>query len=68
MLARRENLDVSPHKRLLRTIIADYDLPKALCELVDNAFDTWHLSGSQRPLRVELTLRNRVPYPPESIS
>jgi DNA gyrase/topoisomerase IV subunit B len=34
-------LDATPSKRLFLSIIADYDLNKSMCELVDNALDVW---------------------------
>ncbi len=34
-----ETIDATPNKRIYRSIIADYDLKTAICELVDNALD-----------------------------
>lgn len=34
-------LDGTPDKRLFWSIISDYDLKTAICELVDNAIDVW---------------------------
>ena len=34
-------LSVAPAKRLLLSIIADYDLNKSICALVDNVLDVW---------------------------
>ena len=32
-----DTVDATPSKRLYLSIIADYDLNKAICELIDNA-------------------------------
>lgn len=32
-------IDITPEKRLYLSVISEYDLPKAICELVDNAID-----------------------------
>ncbi len=50
-------LDAVPSKRLFLSIIADYDLNKSICELVDNAFDMWTRSGRTRAVTVEVWLR-----------
>lgn len=34
-----ETIDATPNKRIYTSIIADYDIEKALCELIDNALD-----------------------------
>jgi hypothetical protein len=47
-------LDGTPEKRLFWSIISDYDIPTALCELVDNAVDRWWLSKDDHELRVRL--------------
>ncbi len=38
------------------SIISDYDLKTALCELVDNALDIWMHNKRVKPLKVEITL------------
>lgn len=49
-------VDGSPKKRLFWSIISDYNLKTALCELIDNALDQW-LLGKQGPaLTVDLDL------------
>jgi len=45
-----------PSKRIYRSIIADYDLSKAICELIDNAVDQWVLDGKETPLAVRIEL------------
>ena len=49
-------LDAVPSKRLFLSIIADYDLNKSICELVDNAIDVWTRSGRNRPIEVKVLL------------
>lgn len=49
-------IDATPSKRLYLSIIADYDVNKAICELIDNALDIWVLSGRTQSLEVEITL------------
>ena len=36
-----EPVDGTPLKRMFWSIISDYNLKTGLCELVDNALDTW---------------------------
>jgi hypothetical protein len=36
-----DEIDATPSKRLFLSIIADYDLNRSICELVDNALDVW---------------------------
>jgi hypothetical protein len=49
-------LDGTPEKRMFWSIISDYDTTTALCELVDNALDTWAVSGRSKQLIVALLL------------
>ena len=49
-------IDATPSKRLYLSIIADYDVNKAICELIDNALDIWVLAGRTRNLIVEIRL------------
>lgn len=49
-------IDATPSKRLYLSIIADYDVNKAICELIDNALDIWVLSGRTKVLSVDITL------------
>lgn len=50
-------LDGKPDKRLFWSIISDYDLRTALCELIDNAIDIWIRTKAPRPdLSIELSL------------
>ncbi len=43
-----------PSKRLYLSIIADYDLNRSICELIDNALDIWIKSGKIIPLKVQI--------------
>lgn len=49
-------LDAVPSKRLFLSIIADYDLNKSICELVDNGFDVWTRTGRIRPICIHVRL------------
>lgn len=51
-----DKLNAVPSKRLFLSIIADYDLNKSICELVDNAFDMWTRSGRTRPINIHVIL------------
>jgi histidine kinase/DNA gyrase B/HSP90-like ATPase len=66
--SKKENAQVSyrfdahpatPSKRLYHSIIADYDLNKGICELIDNALDMWVKKGRSFPLSVNVTLDQR---------
>lgn len=49
-------IDGTPKKRLFWSIISDYDLKTAICELVDNAIDHWMSGGRSSSLSVSLDL------------
>jgi hypothetical protein len=49
-------IDATPSKRLYLSIIADYDVNRAICELIDNALDIWVLAGRTEKLNVEILL------------
>jgi hypothetical protein len=51
-----DNLDATPSKRLYLSIIADYDVNKAICELVDNALDIWVRNGRAVNLNIDIVL------------
>lgn len=55
---RREagTINAVPSKRLFLSIIADYDLNRAICELVDNVIDIWTFQGQERNLKIDVTL------------
>jgi hypothetical protein len=50
------NLDATPSKLIYHSIIADYDIDKAICELIDNALDIWVKNNRKDKLVVEITL------------
>lgn len=52
----RGRLDGTPEKRLFWSIISDYDVPTALCELVDNAVDRWWSSKDDSALNVAVDI------------
>jgi DNA gyrase/topoisomerase IV subunit B len=56
MKIRIEPINATPSKRLYLSIIADYDVNKAICELVDNALDIWVLAGRAKGLTVDIVL------------
>lgn len=49
-------LDGTPDKRLYWSIISDYDIQTALCELIDNSIDQWMGNKPRTPLVVDLLL------------
>jgi hypothetical protein len=51
-----DRLDATPSKRLFLSIIADYDLNRSICELVDNGLDVWVRGGKARDITIEIFL------------
>lgn len=51
-----ETLDATPSKRLFLSIIADYDLNKSICELVDNGLDVWVRNGKAGNISIKIEL------------
>ncbi|MBS1717793.1 MAG: ATP-binding protein [Armatimonadetes bacterium] len=49
-------LDAVPSKRLFLSIIADYDLKRALCELVDNGLDVWVRAGRTKAISIAVEI------------
>jgi len=49
-------VDATPSKRLYLSIIADYDLNKAICELIDNALDIWTMTERRKPVEITVNL------------
>lgn len=45
-----------PSKRLYQGIIADYDVSKSICELIDNGLDVWVRSGRTRDVTIKVFL------------
>ena len=51
-----DTLDATPSKRLFLSIIADYDLNRSICELVDNALDVWVRGGRSSSIEIEISI------------
>jgi DNA gyrase/topoisomerase IV subunit B len=51
-----DTLDATPSKRLYQSIIADYDLNRSICELVDNGLDVWVRHGKTTAITIEILL------------
>lgn len=49
-------LDATPSKRLFHSIIADYDLNRSICELVDNGIDVWVKGGKKSKISINIVL------------
>lgn len=50
------DISALPSKRIYLSIIADYHLHLALCELIDNALDNWVFNGRLDELEINLDL------------
>jgi len=50
------NVNAVPSKRLFLSIIADYDLNRSICELIDNGLDVWTRTGRQQPIVIDVHL------------
>jgi len=51
-----DRLDTTPSKRLFLSIIADYDLNRSICELVDNVLDVWVRGGRANNINIKIDL------------
>ncbi|WP_282085277.1 ATP-binding protein [Aquimarina algiphila] len=49
-------ISATPSKRIYLSIIADYHLNLALCELIDNAIDNWIFNGRVEELHIDIDL------------
>lgn len=47
------HIDATPQKRLFLSIIADYDINTAVCELIDNAIDHWLDGNKESALKID---------------
>lgn len=47
-------VNAAPHKRSILSIVADYDLTKSICELIDNALDIWTKTQKRKILSVDI--------------
>jgi hypothetical protein len=54
-----DTIDAVPSKRIYRSIMADYDLNRSICELVDNALDAWTRSGRSKSIEIDVALDHR---------
>ncbi len=51
-----DEIDATPSKRIYLSIISDYDLKLALCELIDNAIDSWSYKERKNGLEIDIIL------------
>ncbi|MFH2069321.1 MAG: ATP-binding protein [Candidatus Omnitrophota bacterium] len=51
-----DQINAVPSKRLFLSIIADYDLNRSICELIDNALDIWIKSGKSHQIEINIDL------------
>jgi len=51
-----DRVDATPSKRLFLSIIADYDLNRSICELVNNGLDVWAAGGKARNIVIKIGL------------
>jgi len=49
-------LNAIPSKRLFLSIIADYDLNRSICELIDNGLDVWVRGGKVKEITIKILL------------
>src|SRR6266481_6915838 len=49
-------VDGTPDKRVILSIISDYDLKTGICELVDNGLDLWMTGGRVKPLKININV------------
>jgi len=49
-----DTVSALPTKKLFFSIIADYDLNRAICELIDNALDIWTKNGRAEHLNIQI--------------
>jgi Histidine kinase-, DNA gyrase B-, and HSP90-like ATPase len=54
-----KTIDATPSKRIYHSVIADYDLKLAICELIDNAIDSWHRNGQKNQLEIKINFDDR---------
>ncbi|WP_413624251.1 ATP-binding protein [Luteibacter sp. Lutesp34] len=47
-------LNATPDKKMFWSIISDYDLRTAICELIDNSIDVWNKSDKKTRLEIRL--------------
>jgi len=59
MKIEKGTLKATPTKRTFQSIMADYNLNSAICELIDNALDLWVDNGKKKPVNVTIDLDNK---------
>jgi hypothetical protein len=52
-------VNATPSKRLFQSIIADYDLARSICELIDNALDVWARGQRTHTINIDVELNVR---------
>src|SRR2546428_12934014 len=52
-----KDIEPVPSKRIFYSIIADYDLSRATCELIDNALDQWVKGGKRSQPAISIDFR-----------
>ncbi len=51
-----DTLIATPSKRIFHSIIADYDLNRSICELVDNGLDVWVRGKKSKSITIDIAL------------
>jgi len=51
-----DHISAVPNKRIFLSIIADYDLNKSICELIDNVLDIWLKNKKAKPVDIYIDL------------
>lgn len=51
-----DKLNATPSKRIFHSIIADYDLNRSICELVDNGLDVWVRGKKAKAISINIKL------------
>ena len=51
-----DHINAVPSKRIFLSIIADYDLNRSICELIDNVLDIWIKSGRRSSIKIDIEL------------
>ena len=51
-----DKLNATPSKRIFHSIIADYDLNRSICELVDNGLDVWVRAKKTKAISISVRL------------
>lgn len=60
-----DQINATPTKNIYKSIIADYDVHLAICELVDNVLDQWILGDKEKEIYIKIdfdTGRNTITF------